>query len=242
MPKKSFLIDCSIDRSVLYPNGQAVVAIDVIRSTTVAITIVASGRKCFYAPSVDVALEISRRLENPLLVGEIGGNMPYGFDLPNSPVEIEQQEEIVRPAIIVSTSGTPLMHELRKCNSAYVACLRNYRATIDLIISRHDRILIAAAPTRGEFREEDQLCSAWIGDGLIKAGYLPEDETTAEIVNKWRTASVEVCAQGKSAEYLRRSGQLKDLDYILEHVNDLNAAFMIKDNEIIQISCSNKKS
>jgi 2-phosphosulfolactate phosphatase len=233
--KKSFQIDCSTDSSIHCVNVQAAVAVDVIRSATVAVTIVVSGRTCYYASSVDDALVLSRSFENPLLVGEIGGNMPYGFDLPNSPVEIERLKEIVRPAIIVSTSGTPLMHELRKFRSAYVACLRNYGAMIDLIICRHNHILIAAAPTRGEFREEDQLCCAWIGDGLMKAGYLPEDDSTANIVDKWKNASVEVCSQGKSAEYLRRSGQIKDLDYVLRHVNDLNATFAIKDNQVVKV-------
>jgi 2-phosphosulfolactate phosphatase len=107
---------------------------------------------------------------------------------------------------------------------------------VNQIIGRHNRVLIVGAHTRGEFREEDQLCCAWIGSGLAKAGYSPEDDRTAKIVDKWKTSSVEVCAQGKSAKYLRESGQLKDLDYILKHVDDLNAVFVIKDTEIVKIS------
>ena len=207
-----------------------------IRSTTVSVTIAESGRKCFYAPTIDAALGLASELENPLLIGEVGGNMPYAFDLTNSPAEIERIEELVRPAIIVSTSGTPLMYALRNWHSAYVACLRNYTATTNRIVQRHNHVLIASAPTRGEFREEDQLCSAWIGKGLMKAGYSPEDHITAKIVDKWANASVEVCSQGKSAEYLRRTHQLKDLNYILTHVDDVNALFAIKYNEIVKIS------
>ncbi len=216
--------------------GYAAVAIDVIRSTTVAVTIAESGRKCFYAPTLDFALGLASKLENPLLIGEIGGNMPYGFDLTNSPAEIEQIKELVRPAIIVSTSGTPLMYAFRNWHLAYVACLRNYTATTNQIVQRHNHVLIASALTRGEFREEDQLCSAWIGKGLMKAGYSPEDDSAAKIVDKWTNASVEVCSQGKSAEFLRRTHQLKDLNYILSHVDDVNAVFAIKDNEIVKLS------
>jgi 2-phosphosulfolactate phosphatase len=236
MVNKSFLIKCLTENEMSPVEGDAAVAIDVIRSTTVAVTIAESGRKCFYAPTVDAALGLASKLESPLLIGEVGGNMPYGFDLTNSPAEIERIKELVRPAIIVSTSGTPLMNALRHRQSAYVACLRNYTATTNLIIARHNRVLIASAPTRGEFREEDQLCSAWIGKGLMKAGYSPKDDRTAKIVDKWKNASVEVCSSGKSAEYLRRTRQLKDLDYILAHVNDLNAVFAINGKEIVKVS------
>ncbi len=236
MARRSFVIDCFIDSGKRSLAGYAGVAIDVIRSTTVAVTIVESGRKCFYAPSIDAAVALASKIGDPLLVGEVGGNMPYGFDLNNSPVEIERLTEVVRPAIIVSTSGTPLMSELRKCRSAYVACLRNCSAMVDRMIGRHDRILMVGARTRGEFREEDQLCCAWIGAGLMKAGYVPEDEKTTRIVAEWKDASVEVCAQGKSAEFLRASGQLEDLEYILKHVDDVKGICAISDTEIVKIS------
>ncbi len=236
MARKSFAIDCFIDSGRRALAGYAAVAVDVIRATTVAVTIVELGRKCFYAPSVSAAVALASKIGNPLLVGEVGGNMPYGFDLNNSPVEIERLTEVVRPAIIVSTSGTPLMNALRKCRAAYVACLRNYRAMVERLIGRHDRILLVGARTRGEFREEDQLCCAWMGAGLLKAGYAPEDEKTARIVAEWKGASVEVCAQGKSAEFLRASGQVADLEYILQHVDDVKGVFAISDTEIVKIA------
>jgi 2-phosphosulfolactate phosphatase len=236
LTRKSFLIDCFTESNSRSLSGYAAVAVDVIRSTTVAVTIVASGRRCFYAASVDTGLALANKFVDPLLVGEVGGNKPYGFDLNNSPVEIEGLLDFLRPVIIVSTSGTPLMKELSKCHSAYVACLRNYGAIVNQIVGRHNSVLIVGAPTRGEFREEDQLCCAWIGVGLINAGYLPEDDRTAKIVDKWKNVPVEVCAHGKSARYLRETGQLKDLDYILTHVNDLNTAFEIKDSEIVKTS------
>ena len=52
-----------------------------------------------------------------------------------------------------------------------MACFRNYGATIKHLVGRYSKIAVIGAPTRGEFREEDQICSAWIVDGLIKAGY-----------------------------------------------------------------------
>jgi 2-phosphosulfolactate phosphatase len=233
--RKSVAIDCLAESLHHYGEGCAVVVVDVIRSITVAATAVESGRGCFFAPSVEAALFLARRLDKPLLVGEVGGNMPYGFDINNSPVEIERRRDISRPAIVVSSSGIPLLYSLRNCNSVYVACLRNYGATVNHLVGRYSYVTVLGSPTRGEFREEDQLCCAWIADGLVKAGYTPEDDKTLEIVNRWKDKPVKVCAEGKSAEYLRKSGQLRDLEFILRHVNDLDLPLVVRNDEITRI-------
>jgi 2-phosphosulfolactate phosphatase len=161
--------------------------------------------------------------------------MPYGFDINNSPVEIESRRDISRPAILVSSSGIPLLHSLKSCNSVYVACLRNYGATVNHLVGRYSYVTVLGSPTRGEFREEDQLCCVWIAAGLLKAGYTPEDDKTIEIVNRWKDKPVKVCAEGKSAEYLRKSGQLRDLEFILRHVNDLDMTLAVRNDEITGI-------
>jgi 2-phosphosulfolactate phosphatase len=232
--RKSVAIDCLAESLHSFGKGCAVVVIDVIRSITVAATAVKSGRRCFFAPSVEAAFLLAKRLDSPLMVGEMGGSMPYGFDINNSPVEIESRKDISRPAIMVSSSGIPLLYSLRDCNSVYVACLRNYGATVKHLVELYSRVVVLGAPTRGEFREEDQLCCAWIAAGLMKAGFTPEDDKTVEIVNRWKDKPVAVCGEGKSAEYLRKSGQIRDLDFTLRHVNDLNLPLAVKKNEIVK--------
>jgi 2-phosphosulfolactate phosphatase len=235
LPGKLFRIDCFIQSDSRLLNGYAAVAVDVIRSSTVAVTAVNSGRKCYFAPSVETALVLSKHIDQALLVGEVGGNMPYGFDLNNSPVEIEIHGDLKKPAILVSSSGTPLFHELSKCKYAYVACLRNFSATARYIASHHTHVAIIGAPTRGEFRDEDQICCSRIGSYLITAGFEAENRKSLEIMRRWKDVSVESVAEGKSAEYLRRSGQTKDLEYIINHENDLNLVFGIKKQEIVRI-------
>jgi 2-phosphosulfolactate phosphatase len=234
LSRKSVAIDCLAESLHHYGEGCAVVVIDVIRSITVAATIVESGRRCFFAPSVESAFLLAKQLDSPLLIGEMGGSMPYGFDVNNSPVEIESRKDISRPAILVSSSGIPLLYSLRDSNSVYVACLRNYGATVKHLAGHYSRVVVLGAPTRGEFREEDQLCCAWIAAGLLKAGYTSEDDKTVEIVNRWMNKPVTVCGEGKSAEYLRRSDQIRDLDFILRHVNDLNSPLTINKDEIVK--------
>jgi len=231
---KSVAIGCYIDDTEHYPDSYAIVAVDVIRATTTAVTAVSMGRACFPVPSLEAATSCAAGLENPLLVGELGGNMPYGFDMTNSPAELAARTDTFRPMVLLSSSGTRLMCAANGAPAVYAACLRNYVATARHLAAYHSKIALLGAGTRGEFREEDQMCCAWIAQELIEAGYIPEDATTISIVERWGEAPPSACMTSKSVDYLRRTGQLKDLEFILKHVSDLDSAFMLEDGQIVE--------
>src|SRR6202011_376146 len=147
------IIDCYQSCGGLYQHGYAVVAIDVIRATTMAITAVAQGRRCYPVTTVQHALTLARQLKRPILAGELGGNMPFGFDMSNSPAELAARMDIDRPLILLSSSGTQLIAEVRDADAVYVSCFRNYSATASYIAGRHSKIAIVGAGSRGEFRE-----------------------------------------------------------------------------------------
>ena len=108
------------------------------------------------------------------------------------------------------------------------------------ISSGSNKVAIIGAASKGEFREEDQICCAWIARELIAAGFEPENERTSSIVQRWGTAAAEACLCSRSAEYLLKSGQTMDLDFTLEHVNDLPLVFMMKDGEVVAVPNGNK--
>lgn len=232
MQRKTVVIDCFPESLPNYQNGYAIVAVDIIRATTTAVTCVTLGRRCFPVPSIDAAVPLAARLTNPLLVGELGGNMPYGFDLNNSPADLELRTDIHRPMILLSTSGTRLICGALESQAVYVACLRNYSASIAHLSAHHPRVAIIGAGSRAEFREEDQLCCAWIAEGLLKAGYEPENAQTAAIIEQWSGAPVESITHGASADYLRNSGQVRDLEYILSHIDDLHDVYRYERGQI----------
>jgi len=216
------VIDCLQESSFRYRNEYVIVVIDVIRATTTAITALSTGRRVFPVRTSDEAFVVASTLENPLLVGELGGNMPYGFDLTNSPAQIAAHEEIERPMVLVSSSGTSLLMNSAGSEAVYVACFRNFTAIANHLIGKHDRIAILGAGTRGQFRQEDQMCCAWIAEILMKAGYKAETPNTREFVYRWSGVEVSKASEGESAEYLRNSGQTKDLDFVLDHYDDLD--------------------
>lgn len=228
------VIDCFPESVARWRDGYAVVAVDVVRATTTAITAVASGRRCFPVASLDEAFALARQLDNPLLAGELGGVMPKGFDLDNSPAALASLGEVGRPVILLSSSGTRLCSAAAECIAAYPACLRNYSAVARYLAGRFAKIAVIGAGTRKEFREEDQMCCAWIAGALIGYGYSPQDQATEDLVARWRGARADAWVGGNSAAYLRNSGQLEDLDFVLRHVDDLPGVYSLRHGEVVE--------
>jgi 2-phosphosulfolactate phosphatase len=233
--QKRVVINCFPESARLYDEDCAVVAIDVIRATTSAITIAAMRRRCFPVQSLEAAWALAARLANPLLVGELHGVQPHGFHMNNSPAELSLRQDVARPVVLLSSSGTRLIHEAEACEALYLACFRNYVATAAYLAGRHARIALIGAGSLDDFREEDQMCCAWVASRLIRHGYQPENVQTGKLVERWEKAVAEDCLVSESAKYLKRTGQLKDLKFVLEHVDDLDAVFTVEDGEVVML-------
>lgn len=214
-------------------DGAAIVAIDVLRATTTAITAVTRGRRCFVAASIEEAVPLAGRLDDPLLAGELGGSMPYGFHVQNSPSELDTREDTSRAMVLLSTSGTRLMREGAARGPAYAACLRNVSAQAAHLIGRHENVHVLGADTRGEFRDEDQLCAARIAARLVESGYTPSNPATEDVLARWAGAPDDAFVAGRSATYLRRTGQDADLEFVLAHVDDVNDVFAVSGDEVV---------
>ena len=234
--KGTVLIDCLPESAERYRDRYAIVVVDVIRATTVATTAVSMGRRVFPAKTTDDACVIAATLNDPLLVGELGGNKPYGFHMTNSPVEITAREDVHRPMVLVSSSGTQLLLNAVGSEAIYLACFRNVSAVARHVGGRHERIAVLGAGSRGQFRREDQMGCAWVAEKLLDAGYLPETQLTSDLVTRWHNARAGEIRSGKSAEYLSRSGQQEDLEFILDHIDDLDTVPSLVQGELISAS------
>ena len=231
---RTFVIDCLPESAERYREQYAIVAIDVIRATTTATTAIHTGRRVFPARTSDEAGTIAARLTNPLLVGELGGNMVYGFDETNSPATIAVRTDTERPMVLVSSSGTQLILSAAEGGEdVYIACLRNFTALSRFLTRHHERVAIIGAGTRGVFRREDQIGCARVAEGLLEAGYTPETPETEECIQRWRDVSYEEIRGGRSADYLRRSGQESDLEFVLSHIDDLETVPVMAQGELI---------
>jgi 2-phosphosulfolactate phosphatase len=230
--QKLVAIDYLAESASRYRTGWAVVAVDVIRATTTAITAAANGWRCFPTPSIEAALALSRKFANPLLAGESGGSIPDGFEMDNSPSQLAARNDTYRPLVLVSSSGTKVIHEAAGAEAVYLSCFRDYSFLSTYLAGRHDRIAVIGAGSLGEFREEDQACCAWIAAELMSQGYQAKNPETEALVRKWRDKGPDACLISNSVAFLRRTERLKDLGFIFSHVNDLRAVFTIRNGEV----------
>jgi 2-phosphosulfolactate phosphatase len=228
-------IRCSLDGLATLAERHALVAVDVIRATTTAVTAVAMGRRCYPVGTLEAAIKLAASIPDALLAGEIGGIMPEGFMLSNSPAALAAREDR-RPVVLLSSSGTRLIEGIRGAPFAYIASFRNYRATTRHLAQQRLPVILIGAPTRGAFRAEDRMCCAWIAAGLIDCGYRAADRRTSALVRRWKSAAPDALMQSPSVRYLRLSDQVQDLAFILDHFDDVDSAFQISGAEIVGAS------
>ena len=226
----SFVIDSLPESAARYRATHALVAVDVFRATTVIVTALAGGHPVYPVGTLAEALNTAGRLRQPLLAGEQAGVKPDGFDFDNSPLALEAASGR-EPVVLLTSAGTLLLTNCRGASAIYVACLRNFSATAREL-SRHRRVALIGAGTRGQPRDEDQMVCAWIGDLLREAGCRPEDDQTAREVVRWRRASIGRLRRGPSADFLRASGQEHDLEWVLTHVDDLEAVAVYNGQQV----------
>jgi 2-phosphosulfolactate phosphatase len=233
--QKSVVIDYLPECVRRYRPEWAIVAVDVIRATTTAVTAAATGRRCFPVPTIEAALALAQQFDNPVLAGESTGKMPAAFEMDNSPAQLVSRTDTHRPLVLVSSSGTKVIHEAAGCEAVYLGSFRSHSALAGYLAERHDRVAIIGAGSLGEFREEDQVCCAWIAAGLMSKGYLPDNPETTALVSRWRDAPPDACLCSRSVDFLRRTGRVRDLDFILAHIDDLHAVFAVRNGEVQMI-------
>lgn len=221
-----------------YRDDWTIVVVDIIRFTTTATTALAIGRTVYPVRTVEDAYVLAERFANPLLAGELGGNVPYGFDVTNSPVQLLAHSQIPcgaytsseRPVILVSSSGAQLLANAAEAKDVYLGCLRNISALTRHLAKNHDKVAILGAGTRGVFRREDQIGCTWIAARLLEHGFECADPETRDLTTYWANQPIDVIREGKSAEYLINTGQAHDLEFVIHYQDDLDVVPMLGDD------------
>jgi 2-phosphosulfolactate phosphatase len=198
-------------------------------------TAAARGWRCFPSPDLEAALHIASRFEDPLLAGESGGEIPVGFEMDNSPAQVASRADTHRPLVLVSSSGTKLIHGAAASDAIFLSCFRSYSRLADYLALHHPSVAVIGAGSKGEFREEDQACCAWVAAGLLKHGYTSLNARTGAIVARWRNQPPQACLHSRSVGFLKRTGRTSDLDFIFSHIDDLPGIFAVRKGEVLQL-------
>ena len=169
--------------------------IDVLRATTVIATWFELGGGDLYpVSSTTAARRLARELSEggsaPLLMGEENAIPPQGFDLGNSPLDLNH--ELIKThscAVMATTNGTGALLDAASTGApVVVACARNATAALDHALSLGSRIGILCAGRKRRPAWDDTLCAGLILDELKKRapGLLLADSARLALLS-WQT-------------------------------------------------------
>ena len=173
----------SLDRDAREARG-TVVIIDVFRAfTTGAIAFDRGAREIVLVAEVEEALDLRRRGIGDLLMGEVDGKRPDGFDLGNSPYEISQVDLTGKTLVQSTRAGTVgVAAAATQAGTIYPSSFVVAEATVKAIL-REDTPLVSiiAMGDRARYRsDEDEHCALYLRNLL--EGRVPDAGAVRSLV------------------------------------------------------------
>ena len=160
-----------------------VIIIDVFRAfTTAAIALDRGARQIVLVAEVEEALELHRRGVGELLIGEVDGKRPEGFDLGNSPYEMSQADVAAKTIVQSTRAGTVGVAAAARAESVFLGSLVVAEATVTAVLRRRPPLVsIIAMGDRGAFRsDEDEQCALYLRNLL--EGRKPDPGAVAALI------------------------------------------------------------
>ena len=173
----------SLDRDAREARG-TVVIIDVFRAfTTAAIAFDQGAREIVLVAEVEEAVELHLRGIGDLLMGEVDGKRPDGFDFGNSPYEISQVDLSGKTLIQSTRAGTVGVAAAATLgNTIYPSSFVVAEATAKAILREAPPLVsIIAMGDRARFRsDEDEQCALYLRNLL--EGRKPDVDAVRDLV------------------------------------------------------------
>ena len=172
----------SLVRDAREAEGTAII-IDVFRAfTTAAIAFDLGAEKIVLVAEVEEALALHDRGIGDLLMGEVDGKRPEGFDFGNSPYEISQAHLEGKTIVQSTRAGTVGVAAATKADAIYLGSLVVAGATIRKIQQGSPALVtIIAMGDRGTFRsDEDEQCALYLRNLL--EGRKPDAQAVRSLV------------------------------------------------------------
>lgn len=160
-----------------------VVVLDVFRAfTTAAVAFSRGVKEILLVAEVDEALALRDRGLADIAVGEVGGEMPDGFDFGNSPFELSQADVDGKTLVQRTSAGTLGVTAATNADRTYVASLVVARATARAL-QREAPALVTIVAMGGDALErtdEDEQCAMYIRN--LAEGRSPDPEAVRSLV------------------------------------------------------------
>ena len=200
--------------------------IDVLRATTVMTRwFELGGTELYPVKSPDEArelvLELRERGSSPLLMGEVNGLPPEGFDLGNSPTELTY--DLIREhycGVMSTTNGTVALNQAASSGSPVIAVsLRNYSACLDYALTLGNRIGLLCSGRKKRPSWEDTLCAGAILESLLARGETEMTDASRIALTLWQARGENLRAyvmNSTHAKYLETINFANDITFCCE--------------------------
>lgn len=196
-------------------NGAVVVAIDVLRATTTAITALVNGARAVLPVAEPEEGWTARAGYGPgeaLLGGERGGRPTPGFDMGNSPGEYQPGVVRGKTVILTTTNGTRLLARCGGAAEVALAALVNAGAVAEWLSARGEDAVVACAGRAGGFSLEDTVCAGLIVSRLGRAWSLGTGAAAAlGLYGEYRDDPSRALRESPHGRYLTEIGLGGDL-------------------------------
>ena len=141
------------------------IIIDVFRAfTTAAIAFDRGATQITLVAEADDALALHRSGVGDLLMGEVDGKRPEGFDFGNSPYEISQADVAGKSLVQSTRAGTVGVAAAGNADAIYLGSFAVAQATVQAIRQEQpDVVSIIAMGDQGRVRsDEDEQCGIYL--------------------------------------------------------------------------------
>jgi len=160
-----------------------VIIIDVFRAfTTAAIAFDHGATRITLVAEVEEALDLHRRGVGNLLMGEVDGRRPEGFDFGNSPYEVSQVDFTGRSVVQSTRAGTVGVAAATQAETIYLGSFVLAEATVKAILREAPPLVsIIAMGQQGRSRtDEDEQCGLYLRNLL--EGRRPDPQAVRSLV------------------------------------------------------------
>jgi len=172
----------SLRRDALEAEG-TVIIIDVFRAfTTAAIAFDHGAKDITLVAEVQEALELQREGIGDIMMGEVDGKRPDGFDYGNSPHEIFHADVIGKSIIQSTRAGTVGVAAATQADTIYLGSFAVAQATVDSILRENPPLVsIIAMGDQGRLKsDEDEHCALYLRNLL--EGRQPDVESLKNLI------------------------------------------------------------
>ncbi|MBQ9419613.1 MAG: 2-phosphosulfolactate phosphatase [Synergistaceae bacterium] len=200
--------------------------IDVLRATTVITRwFELGGTELYPVKTPDEArrlvLELRERGSSPLLMGEVNGLPPEGFDMGNSPRELTY--ELIQEhycGVMSTTNGTVALNEAFSSGVPVIAAsFRNISACLDHALNLGERIGLLCSGRKCRPSWEDSLCAGAVIESLQAHGETLLTDSARIALTTWRSREGNLLScveKSNHAEYLKHIGFGRDIIFACE--------------------------